>query len=113
MRRWRALAADPSVLLTDEPFGGMDAMSRDRLHAELQAIWVSTRKTIVFATRNVREAVVLGDRVMVLSPRPGTVLAEVRIDLPRPRSLEDTTLVERTRAVLRALRAGMREETCP
>ena len=109
----RALAADPSVLLMDEPFGGLDAMSRDRLHAELQAIWVSTRKTIVFATRNVREAVVLGDRVMVLSPRPGAVLAEVRIDLPRPRSLEDTTLVERTRAVLRALRAGMREETCP
>jgi NitT/TauT family transport system ATP-binding protein len=106
----RALAVDPSMLLMDEPFGGLDAMSRDRLHADLQAIWASIRKTILFATRNAREAVVLGDRVLVLSPRPGSVIAEVRIDLPRPRSLEDTALVERTRAVLRALRAGMREE---
>jgi NitT/TauT family transport system ATP-binding protein len=106
----RALAVDPTVLLMDEPFGGLDAMSRDRLHAEVQAIWGSTRTTIVLATRNAREAVVLGDRVLVLSPRPGSVIADLRIDLPRPRSLEDTALVERTRAVLRALRAGMREE---
>jgi NitT/TauT family transport system ATP-binding protein len=106
----RALAVDPSMLLMDEPFGDLDAMSRDRLHADLQAIWASVRKTILFATRNAREAVVLGDRVLVLSPRPGSVIAEMRVDLPRPRSLEDTALVERTRVVLRALRAGMREE---
>jgi NitT/TauT family transport system ATP-binding protein len=106
----RALAVDPTVLLMDEPFGGLDAMSRDRLHADVQAIWASTRTTIVLATRNAREAVVLGDRVLVLSPRPGSVIADLRIGLPRPRSLEDTALVERTRAVLRALRAAMREE---
>jgi NitT/TauT family transport system ATP-binding protein len=102
----RALAIDPEVLLMDEPFGALDAITRDRLHAELQAIWAATRKTIVFVTHNTREAVALGDRVLVLSPRPGRVVAEFRIDLPRPRTLEDTALVERTRVVLRALRAA-------
>jgi sulfonate transport system ATP-binding protein len=102
----RALATDPEVLLMDEPFGALDAITRDHLHAELQAIWAATRKTIVFVTHNTREAVALGDRVLVLSPRPGRVVAEFRIDLPRPRTLEDTALVDRTRAVLRALRAA-------
>jgi len=102
----RALAIDPAILLMDEPFGALDAITRDRLHAELQAIWAATRKTIVFVTHNAREAVALGDRVLVLSPRPGRVVAEFRIDLPRPRTLEDTALVERTRAVLRALRVA-------
>jgi NitT/TauT family transport system ATP-binding protein len=106
----RALAIEPSVLLMDEPFGTLDAMTRDRLHAELQAIWASTRKTIVFVTHNTREAVALGDRVLVLAPHPGSVVAEFRVDLPRPRTLEDTALVERTRVVLRALRSGAQEE---
>ena len=102
----RAIAMQPRVLLMDEPFGALDAITRDRLHAELQEIWAATRKTIVFVTRNAREAVALGDRVLVLSPRPGRIVAEFRIDLPRPRTLEDAGLVERTRGVLRALRAA-------
>jgi NitT/TauT family transport system ATP-binding protein len=108
----RALAVDPAILLMDEPFGALDAMTRDRLHAELQAIWASTRKTIVFVTHNTREAVALGDRVLVLSPRPGRVIGEFRIDLPRPRTLEDSALLERTREVMATLRAGV-GETAP
>jgi len=85
----RALAVDPDVLLLDEPFGALDAITRDLLHTELQEIWMRTKKTVVFVTHNVREAVVLGDRVIVMSPRPGRITAEHRITLPRPRQIED------------------------
>jgi NitT/TauT family transport system ATP-binding protein len=84
----RAIAVDPAVLLLDEPFGALDAMTRSILHTELQEIWAQTKKTIVFVTHNVREAVVLGDRVLVMSPRPGRIVAEHRIDLPRPRVID-------------------------
>ena len=102
----RALAINPTVLLMDEPFGALDAMTRDRLHIELENIWTATRKTIVFVTHNVREAVALGDRVLVFSPRPGRVVGEFRIDLPRPRSLENPTLVQQTVEIMAALRSA-------
>lgn len=101
----RALAVEPAALLMDEPFGALDAMTRDRLHAELQEIWLKTRKTIVFVTHNVREAVVLGDRVIVMSPRPGRIVAEHRIDLARPRQIEHPQTSELSRHILVDLQA--------
>ncbi len=89
----RALAVDPTVLLLDEPFGALDAITRDRLHGELQELWFHTHNTMVFVTHNVREAVVLGDRVVVMSSRPGRIVAEHRIDLPRPRNMEDARII--------------------
>jgi NitT/TauT family transport system ATP-binding protein len=106
----RALAVDPQILLMDEPFGALDAMTRDRLHAELQSIWKETGKTILFVTHNTREAVALGDRVIVMSPRPGRIAAEFTIDLPRPRVLEDAALLGRVREVLAVLREGAAPE---
>ncbi len=100
----RALAIDPAILLMDEPFGALDAMTRDLMHRELESIWQSTRKTVLFVTHNVREAVALGDRVLVFAARPGRIVAEFRIDLPRPRSLEDHALVDQARRITAVLR---------
>jgi NitT/TauT family transport system ATP-binding protein len=105
----RALAINPAVLLMDEPFGALDALTRDRLHAELEAIWAATHKTLLFVTHNVREAVALGDRVLVFSPRPGHIVREFRINLPRPRSLEDHLLVDQAAEILTVLEEAMGE----
>jgi NitT/TauT family transport system ATP-binding protein len=87
----RSLSFDPSLLLMDEPFGALDAFTRDEMNLLLQEIWLETRKTIVFVTHNIAEAVFLADRVMVMSPRPGRMQRIFAIDLPRPRPLEVTT----------------------
>jgi NitT/TauT family transport system ATP-binding protein len=84
----RALAQDARVLLMDEPFGALDAITRDLLHDELERVWRDTGLTVVFVTHNVREAVRLGDRVVMLSSRPGRVIADVAVDAPRPRRIE-------------------------
>ena len=82
----RALAVGPAVLLMDEPFSALDAQTRQLMQEELLAIWERTRKTIVYVTHNIHEAVYMADRVVVLSRRPGRVLAEVKVELPRPRA---------------------------
>jgi NitT/TauT family transport system ATP-binding protein len=84
----RVLAFDPKVLLMDEPFGALDAQTRELMQEELTRLWERTGKTIVFVTHDIEEAVYLGDRVVVLSARPGRIREEVKIDLPRPRALE-------------------------
>jgi NitT/TauT family transport system ATP-binding protein len=103
----RALALDPDVLLMDEPFGALDAQTRDLLHDELQNIWSATAKTILFVTHNVREAIVLGDRVLVFSQRPGHIKQEFAIDLPRPRQIENYAVVDLSREILDVLKNGV------
>ncbi len=83
----RALIVDPDLLLMDEPFGALDAMTRDDLNAELERLWNETRKTVVFITHGIDEAVYLGDRVVVMARNPGRIAEIVDIDIPRPRPL--------------------------
>lgn len=84
----RALIHDPALLLMDEPFGALDAMTREAMNVELQRIWMERRKTVVFITHSTAEAVFLGDRVLVMTPRPGKVGDLFPIELPRPRLLD-------------------------
>jgi len=100
----RALATEPDVLLMDEPFAALDAQTRDLLHDELERIWAETGRTIIFVTHNVREAVRLGDRVALLTFRPGRVKTEFAVDLPRPRHLEDVDVARTAREILDELR---------
>ena len=84
----RGLLHDPSVLLMDEPFAALDALTREHMSAELQRIWMATRKSVIFITHSIPEAVFLSDRVVVLSNRPGRVIDDVPVNLPRPRDLD-------------------------
>ena len=100
----RALALSPDVLLLDEPFSSLDALTRERFNLELLRLQERTRATIVIVTHSISEAILVADRVLVLTPRPGRVAAEVRIGAPRPRSVEliDEALVSRAAAEIRA-----------
>ncbi|MEA3211720.1 MAG: sulfonate transport system ATP-binding protein [Chthoniobacter sp.] len=101
----RSLAPNPRVLLMDEPFGALDAMTREQLYGDLQAIWQARKKTIVFVTHNVREAVCLGDRVVLFSPHPGQVREQFTIDLPRPRDINSADLAGHATQITRALKS--------
>jgi NitT/TauT family transport system ATP-binding protein len=104
----RALAIEPGALLCDEPFGALDALSRERLYAEVQEIHASSGATIVFVTHNTREAACLADRVVVLSERPALLKRELPVELPRPRDFYDPRVSELAREILRVLRGGDR-----
>ena len=101
----RALATEPDVLLMDEPFAALDAQTRDLLHDELERIWAETGCTIIFVTHNVREAARLGDRVVLLTFRPGRVKQEFSVNLPRPRHMEQPDVARTARDILDCLRA--------
>jgi NitT/TauT family transport system ATP-binding protein len=100
----RALAQDADVLLMDEPFGALDAMTRDILHDELERVWRERSLTVLFVTHNVREAVRLGDRVILLSSRPGRVIQDFPVELPRPRRIDSTEVAETAAAITDRLR---------
>jgi NitT/TauT family transport system ATP-binding protein len=95
----RALLHDPPLLLMDEPFGALDALTREQMRIDLEELWLSAEKTVVFITHSIDEAVLLADRVMVMSPRPGQIERIIDVDLPRPRGLEARSLGAFDRAV--------------
>jgi NitT/TauT family transport system ATP-binding protein len=101
----RSLAPNPRVLLMDEPFAALDAMTREQLYGDLQEIWQARRKTIVFVTHNVREAVCLGDRVVLFSPHPGRIREEFSINLPRPRDINSPNLAQYAMEITAALKS--------
>jgi NitT/TauT family transport system ATP-binding protein len=100
----RSLALKPKILLMDEPFAALDAQTRDMLHDELERLWKETSPTIVFVTHNVREAVRLGDRVLLMSFRPGRIKSQFQVTLPRPRHVEDADVAYLSKQILGQLR---------
>jgi len=104
----RTLGLDSSVLLMDEPFGALDAMTRDILHDEVERIWIQRRLTVLFVTHNVREAARLGDRIVLLSSRPGRVVWERAVDVPRPRRIDSPEVAAIAAEVTDRLRQEVR-----
>ncbi len=109
----RALAPNPRVLLMDEPFAALDALTREQLYGDIQEIWKSRRKTIVFVTHNVREAVCLGDRVVLFSPHPGRIREEFAIELERPRDINSVDLAAYSSRITKALKSLGQTEAAP
>ncbi|MCX6894657.1 MAG: ATP-binding cassette domain-containing protein [Verrucomicrobia bacterium] len=106
----RALAPNPRVLLMDEPFAALDAITREQFYGDIQEIWEKRRKTIIFVTHNVREAVCLGDRVVLFSANPGRIQEQFQIDLPRPRDFNSVALAKHSAEIMRALKRHMKPE---
>ncbi len=106
----RSLAPNPSVLLMDEPFGALDALTREQLYGDIQRIWSQHRKTIVFVTHNVREAVCLGDRVILFSPNPGRIREEFSIPLPRSRDINSVDLARYFTEITRVLKGYVQNQ---
>ena len=106
----RALAPNPRVLLMDEPFGSLDALTRDQLYGDLQSIWEKRRRTVVFVTHNAREAACLGDRVVLFSLRPGRIQEQFNIPLPRPRDINSVELARYSTEITRSLKRHLKPE---
>lgn len=104
----RALAQEKSILLMDEPFAALDAITRDFLHDELQRLWEQTGVSILFVTHNVREAVRLGQRVLLMSSRPGRILREWQVDIPQPRTIDSPEVAELAHVITSELREEIR-----
>lgn len=105
----RALIHDPAILLMDEPFSALDALTRDEMGVELLRIWQANRKTVIFVTHSIREAAFLSDRVVVMGRRPAAIVEEMKIDLPRPRQIgltEDENFNQHVRALRKAIEAS-------
>ncbi|MBY0095276.1 ABC transporter ATP-binding protein [Mesobacillus maritimus] len=90
----RALAMNPDTLLMDEPFGALDEQTRSRLHGQLETIWTETKKTILFVTHSISESIKLSDRIIVMGTKPGTILQDIQVDLPRPREQYKKEMLE-------------------
>ena len=105
----RALANDPSVLLMDEPFGALDAQTRETLQEEMLRIWEQDRKTVVFVTHSISEAIFLADRVVVMATRPGAVKQVFDIDMPRPRERTDPEFARLEREIKLLVRAEVQK----
>ena len=107
----RSLAPNPKILLMDEPFSALDAMTRERLYGDIQDVWEKRRKTIVFVTHNVREAVCLGSRVILFSPHPGRVREEFPVYLARPRNINNHDLADLSQSITSALKGYTANES--
>src|SRR4030095_12710315 len=103
--RARALAPNPRVLLMDEPFAALDAMTREQLYGDIQAIWQKRRKPIIFVTHNVRDAACLADRVMIMSPTPGRLREVFEVNLPRPRDFNSIEIAQHAKELTSALKS--------